>query len=85
MVMGPPLAHAHPDQTLVHAGDDVALAHVRVVGVVARVAVETEGRPRSSIGAVRRSSRGPDAESKYYRHICSSAISVSHLELHFRG
>lgn len=32
------LSHAHPDQTLVHAGDDVASAHVRVVGAVARVA-----------------------------------------------
>lgn len=32
------LAHAHPDQTLVHAGDDIASAHVRVVGAIARVA-----------------------------------------------
>ena len=40
---GQPLAHAHPDQSLVHAGDHIALPHVRVVGVVARVAVETHG------------------------------------------
>lgn len=32
------LSHAHPDQTRVHAGDDVASAHVRVVGAIARVA-----------------------------------------------
>lgn len=32
------LSHAHPDQTLVHAGDDIASAHVRVVGAIARVA-----------------------------------------------
>lgn len=32
------LSHAHPDQTLVHAGDDVASAHVCVVGAIARVA-----------------------------------------------
>lgn len=32
------LSHAHADQTLVHAGDDVAPTHVGVVGAIARVA-----------------------------------------------
>lgn len=35
---GASLPDAHADQTLVHAADDVASAHVGVVGAIARVA-----------------------------------------------
>lgn len=41
----PPLSHADPLQALVHAGDDVALPDVGVVGVIARVAAGREKPP----------------------------------------
>lgn len=42
------LSHAHADQTLVHAGDDVAPAHVGVVRAVARVAASERGRHKTT-------------------------------------